>query len=238
MTIAGVDIVAVSTVVASIAAVLAIIISIVVTVRQESQGRDLDKNQQIFQTKLTNQQQDFEEKLAARQEKLARELAARQDVQQRRRDVLKECRALRECLDEWYRTLRENLDPNLHPGQILNNITSLEKHKHFLQDYSTHIGIIGAAHEPLCDPLLKAAEVFHDSALEKKGRIRMQMAANPDLNRLYSYAQRSKGAGKEDEAIKAYVEKLLQELQNVYFGADEELGMVIAQLSEQLSQTP
>src|SRR2546425_6958344 len=105
-------------------------------------------------------------RVARRQEEQQRELATSQEKQQRRRETLQACEALRDLLDKWYRTLEENVNPDQSPAQILVNITKLDTHKQFQHEYSTLIGKISAAREPLCDPLLQAAHMFHQSALD------------------------------------------------------------------------
>lgn len=241
MSVAGVDLVTVSTVVAAIASVLAIIIAITVAIKQGRQGSELEEKQRSFQNQLAEKQREFEAELAVKQEKLTRELAERQFVQQRRRDALNECTALRDCLDKWYRTVRENINPNLSPERIYYNITELNEHKHFEQAYETHIGKIRAAHEPLCDALLQKAKSFHDKLLENKLWLHSQLTYDGNLNRLHSsYVKRNKGSSEEQaskDAGRAYTEAFLQGIKKLYFGADEELERTISQFSEQLNKT-
>jgi signal transduction histidine kinase len=180
--------------------------------------------------------------LYRKQAELEHRLAIRQDERQRRREMLQACEALRDLLDKWYRTLEENVSPDQSPGQILANITKLNTHRQFQHEYSTLIGKIRDANEPLCEPLLHAARVFHQSALSTKGRINMAITQNPYLNRLYSLSiapSRNERAGQEQasEEAKAYVKRLLRELQIVYFGADDELERAMAQLRDQINRT-
>ncbi len=171
--------------------------------------------------------------VASSQESLQREIVNRQEVQQRKREALQACIDLRDLLDRWYRTLRENINPDQSPEQILTNITELDTHRQFQHDYSTQISRISTAQEPLCAPLLQKAQLFHDRALRDKRRISERFTQNPRLQRHYPHYGRRQT---NDEANQAYVEAVLQELKDLYFGADDELERTIAQLSEQINQ--
>lgn len=167
-----------------------------------------------------------------------KEQDAEQKKQQELRDTIQACEELRDLLDEWYRALGENINPEQSPSQILFNITKLDNHRRFVHKYSTLIGKIRASNEPLCMPIINSARIFHESALDIKGRIRIAFQCDSELNRLYRYyIYRDKEARKiqisEEEYsknVKLYIGRLLELFKSTYFGADDELDKAMIEL--------
>jgi len=183
-------------------------------------------------------------RVAKRQEDQQQEQTSRQAEYQRRVNALNASIRLRDILGEWYETIRQNINPDRSPDEILDYIEEGYHIKHFEQQFETQFGLIEAANEPLCVPILNQADIFYKDIfrkkqLEKREGVLVQAARNPNLDRLYHIIQRSKEAGQEPnrELCEEYVEEARKDFEGVYFRVDKELGSAIKLLSKKINQT-